>query len=206
MSKRFGVVFLLVAIIAAGCSSAPAVTPSPTVVPTPGAIAVNPPLEIVDFTLIGQDGEATTLSALRGKIVLMAFGYTHCPDVCPVTLARFKQVKDSLGEMSSDVAFVFVSVDGERDTPERLNEYLPMFDPSFIGLTGEQDNVRAVISQYGGDFNIKDAEGLRKNYTVDHTASSFLMDAEGRWVQTFEYNTAPSIIVETIEMVQNAAS
>lgn len=144
------------------------------------------------------------LSDLRGKHVLIAFGYTHCPDVCPVTLARFKQIKAALTDKASEIHFVFISVDGKRDTSERLKEYLSLFDSDFIGLTGDEASVRDVIGRYGGQFEINDAGGLREEYTVDHTASNFLMDAGGKWVRTFAFNTKPGLIAEDILKLMGA--
>jgi protein SCO1/2 len=207
MSVRLPLIVLISALLAGcGAAAAPAPTAAPTVPPTetpadqaeapaahtieiaPGIRQLEPPQELVDFMLTDQNGEMRHLDSLKGKTSLVAFGYTHCPDVCPITLARFKQIKLGLGEAAEDVQFVFISVDGARDTPERLAEYLSMFDSSFIGLTGDPELVREVISQYGGLFIINDAAGLKKNYTVDHSSSNYLLDAEGRWQRTYSYD------------------
>jgi len=111
-----------------------------------GITRVDPPRALQDFTLtnqdnqptsLHQDNQPTSLRSLRGQYTLLLFGYTHCPDVCPLTLLKYKRVKDGLGELGDQIHFVFISVDGERDTPERLKPYLRNFDESFIGLTGE---------------------------------------------------------------------
>lgn len=194
----------LLSFVLAGCAGAVA-TPTPVAKPgAEGITVIDPPLPVRDFTLVNQANSEMHLVDLQGKVTLLAFGYTHCPDICPVTLARFKQIKGALSEQSEAVRFVFTSVDGERDTPERLTEYLGYFDPAFIGLTGDEASVRAFIEQYGGDFVINNAEGLRKNYSVDHTASTFLMDAEGRWIRTYEYNTDPYVIAEDILRILRA--
>lgn len=177
----------------------------PTVFPTPNADGITElaALPISDFSLLDQTGAERHLDDLEGGLVLMTFGYTHCPDVCPVTLARFRQVKDLLPtDLELPVQFVFVSVDGTRDTPERLEQYLGNFAPSFIGLTTSDEAVaREVIHQFNGEFRIKNAEGLRENYSVDHTASAFLLDQDGDWIRTFEYNTNPAIIAQEIILV-----
>ncbi len=204
MKRLSSVIVIVVALLLSGCGGAVATGPT-AVPPTPQPITnIDPAKEIVDFSLTNQADEKVSLHDYKGKLILLAFGYTHCPDVCPVTLARFKQVKDALGTQADKVNFVFISVDGERDTPTRMNEYLAMFDPAFVGLTGDQTAARDVIHQYGGEFVIKDAEGLRKNYSVDHTATSFLMSTDGKWIRTYAYNTAPEIIVPDIKGVLGA--
>lgn len=195
-------------VLIAGCAAAPSatLTPAPTVQPTPQWITkVEPPMPMSDFTLTNQSGSPVHLTNLEGKLTLLTFGYTHCPDVCPVNLAHFKQVKEGLGTDSSQVNFVFVSVDARRDTPERLTEYLRMFDSSFIGLTGEEAAVRSVIEEYGGRFNVLDAMGLRKNYAVEHTVLTYLLDQQGRWVRTYAYNIQPDLIVGDIQAILSGA-
>ncbi|MBE0689844.1 MAG: SCO family protein, partial [Anaerolineae bacterium] len=99
--------------------SAPAPTPS-----SGGAARVTPPYHVSDFTLTSKTGEPMSLSDLHGKPTMLMFGYTHCPDVCPLTLAQYEQVKGVLGDTANDVNFLFISVDGERDTPEVVTDYL----------------------------------------------------------------------------------
>src|SRR5258706_2822356 len=95
-----------------------------------------PPRQLQDFTLTNQAGKPMKLSDLRGQIALVFFGYTNCPDVCPIVVSNFTQIKAALGDKASKVAFVFISVDGKHDTPEVLTRWLGAFDPTFIGLTG----------------------------------------------------------------------
>jgi protein SCO1/2 len=186
------------AALAAGCAAAPAATP--TAAGPADITVINPPKANADFMLTDQTGEIFHLSDLKGKIVLMAFGYTHCPDVCPITLARFKQIKEKLGADADRLAFMWVSVDGKRDTPARIAQYIAMFDPAFIALTGESETVREIITEYGGVFVINDSAGLRKeNYTVDHTASHFLLDADGRWIRTYSYGAPVDTIVADLQ-------
>lgn len=189
---------LFLTLVLASCAGA-AATPTPVAKPgVEGITVIDPPVAIQDFTLVNQANAEVHVTDLQGQVTLLAFGYTHCPDICPVTLARFKQIKGALGEQGAAVRFLFTSVDGERDTPERLTEYLGYFDPAFVGFTGHEPAARAFIEQYGGDFIINDAEGLRKNYSVDHTASTFLMDAEANWIRTYEFNTDPNVIADDI--------
>lgn len=164
-----------------------------------GITVIDPPQAMTDFTLTNHKGEAMKLSDLRGKTLVVSFGYTNCPDVCPITLAQFGRVRSLLGDDAEKVQFVFISVDGTRDTPERLAGYLPVFNADILGLMGDDDAVRAVISEYGGDYTLNNAGGLRENYTVDHTASKFLLDEEGRWQRTYGYNLAPDVIAADIK-------
>lgn len=159
---------------------------------------LDPPKELADFTLTSHTGEPLALSNLRGRPVLLFFGYTHCPDVCPTTLGEFKAVKRALGDAGADVAFVFVSVDGARDTPEQVAAYLSLFDPSFIGLTGDEEQVRAI----GQDFFVffeRSAGTTSDGYTVDHTAYSYLIDAEGKLRAIYPFNTAPPVVADDLQ-------
>ncbi|MCG8350106.1 MAG: SCO family protein, partial [Chloroflexales bacterium] len=98
---------------------------------------IEPPRQLTDFSLPGSTGETLSLSDLRGKMVLVYFGYTFCPDFCPMTLADFARIKQELGAQADQVVFMMISVDAERDTPEVLARYMSAFDEDFIGLTGD---------------------------------------------------------------------
>jgi protein SCO1/2 len=192
-----GIAVLLVAVLA-GCGSDGGTNdPGPTATPRPGTV-LEPPKEIGDFTLTSHTGDPLSLSDLRGKVVLLFFGYTHCPDVCPMTLAEFKQVKRELGDAADRVAFVFASVDGERDTPERLAAYVGAFDPDFIGLTGDEAALREIGRDYGLFFQRTTYDNTQADYLVDHTASSFVVGPEGRLRIVYPYQTDPAIIAEGI--------
>lgn len=165
----------------------------PTATPLPGTL-LDPPKEVGDFTLTNQDGQPFRLSDLHGKVALLFFGYTNCPDVCPTTLAEFKRIKALLGEDVERVAFVFVSVDGARDTPERLAAYVRAFDPQFIGLTGDDATLRPIARDFGVFYQRVNYES-DVNYLVDHTASTFVVDRQGRLRLVFPYGTDPAAIV-----------
>ena len=132
-----------------------------------------------DFALTDHTGKARTLGDFRGKVVVMFFGYTRCPDVCPITLAELKAVKEQLGEEGKRLQVVFVTVDPERDTQKLLAEYVPAFDPSFLGLYGDS----AAIAKVAKDFRVfyqKSPGKTPDSYTVDHTAGSYIFDPQGR--------------------------
>jgi len=132
-----------------------------------------------DFALTDHTGKARTLGDFRGKVVVMFFGFTRCPDVCPVTLAELKAVKEQLGEEGKRLQVVFVTVDPERDTQKLLAEYVPAFDPSFLGLYGDS----AAIAKVAKDFRVfyqKSPGKTPESYTMDHTAGSYIFDPQGR--------------------------
>lgn len=118
-------------------------TPEPTAAPADSAAlaeGITALDQVVsDFTLVNQKGEETRLSDLQGKLIVLSFGYTHCPDVCPITLAQFGRVRNLLGEDAEQVQFVFISVDGTRDTPERLAQYLPVFNADCHIVSGQRN-------------------------------------------------------------------
>jgi protein SCO1/2 len=152
-----------------------------------GVTRVEPPRVLQDFTLTNQDNQPTSLRSLRGQYTLLLFGYTHCPDVCPLTLLKYKRVKEGLGDLGGQVNFVFISVDGERDTPERLKPYLRNFDEAFIGLTGDEATLRRLGPDYNLFFEMRPGT-TPENYLVDHTASTFLIDPDGNLVAIYPYD------------------
>jgi len=133
-----------------------------------------------DFTLTGGDGKPFSMASLRGKVVLLSFGYTHCPDICPGTLLTQMDVVKQLGEKAKDVAVVFVSVDPERDTPDLVGRYARQFNPDFIGLTaaGGQD-IQAVKKLYRV-ISAKTQQQSDTVYLVDHSAGMYLLDKNGK--------------------------
>ena len=132
-----------------------------------------------DFALTDHTGRARTLADFRGKVVVMFFGYTRCPDVCPTTLAELKAIKDQLGEEGKRVQVLFVTVDPERDTAKLLANYVPAFDSSFLGLYGDTAATAKVAKEFKVFF--QKAPGKTPDaYTVDHTAGSYVFDPQGR--------------------------
>lgn len=125
------------------------------------------------------DGNIRTLSDFKGKVTVVFFGYTHCPDVCPTTLAELAEVKRSLGADGDRIQGVFVTVDPERDTPELLKAYVTAFDPSFVALRGTPEQTQAAAKNFRV-FYAKSAGKTPESYTVDHTAGSYVFDAQGR--------------------------
>lgn len=176
-SWRIWIVAALVVI--AGAASAVGWSLTRPRAPSFRGAAVNPPYPAPDFTLVDQRGEPFRFSSLRGKVVALYFGYTFCPDACPGTLLNFRQARQLLGSQADRVQFVFVSVDPERDSPERIREYLSNFDPSFLGLTGKPAEVTPVLRQYGVVAEKVYVEGSSAGYLMNHTASVYLIDPNG---------------------------
>jgi protein SCO1/2 len=174
----------------AAISSLPLGGPSPS---KQGSL-VEPPTTLSDFTLTSQSGAPVSLSDLRGRVVLLFFGYTNCPDVCPLTLGVFKDTKRLLGPDADRAAFVFVSVDGDRDNADRLRTYVGAFDPTFIGLQGDAATLDRIGPEYDLVYQIQKtgADG----YAVSHTASAFLIDPDGRLRVVFPYG-APADALAT---------
>lgn len=136
------------------------------------------PHPVANFTLMGAEGKAISLRDFRGQVVLLYFGYTYCPDVCPATLVELKQAVQALDKDAAEVQMIMVSVDPERDTPESLQEYVSYFHPSFIGLTGTESEVLAAATPLGVFFE-KSEGTAATGYLIDHTATVLLIDKKG---------------------------
>ena len=131
------------------------------------------------FSLPDQLGQTRTLADFKGKVVLVFFGFTQCPDFCPTTLSEMAQIKKDLGPLGDKMQAIFISLDPERDTPELLKAYMVNFDPSFVALVPTLDALPALAK----DFKIyyKKVEGAKPaNYTLDHSAGTYIYDTEGR--------------------------
>src|SRR3954452_23949781 len=117
-----------------------------------GVQVVNPPKQVQDFTLVSQTGDPVSLSDYRGKMVLMFFGFTNCEDICPGTLLEFKQIRQKLADKADKVAFLFVSVDPQRDTPQVIGDYVKRFDPTITGLAGDLKVCDTIKDNYDLQF------------------------------------------------------
>ena len=137
----------------------------------------NPPREAPDFFVRGSDGAALTLSQYRGKVVVLGFGYTHCPNVCPATLAVLAMAHRKLGTLGSQVQVIYLTVDPERDSAERLKQYLTAFDPSFVGGTGSAAQMAAVRLSYGVTAQ---KVGTGGDYGIAHSSFVYLITREGK--------------------------
>lgn len=147
-----------------------------------------------NFTLTDGNGKIFNLDDLKGKAVILSFGYTHCPDVCPTELLTYSDTVKQLGDEAQNVAVVFVSVDPERDTPELIGKYVKQFNPAFIGLTATEGQDLPLVKQQYRVVSAKAQQQSEKVYLVDHSAGAYLLDKNGA-VAVFEPygNTAEQI-------------
>lgn len=146
------------------------------------------PSESPDFTLKSHTGQPVSLSDYRGKLVMLYFGYTFCPDVCPATLVEVSGAMEILGEEADEVQLIMISVDPERDTPERLAEYVSYFDPSFLGLTGTPEEIARIATLYGIYYEANEGSAAT-GYLIDHTATITVIDEDGHVKLVFPFGT-----------------
>ncbi len=179
-------VFAVVAVLAAGlgilvgrCSM--------TAQPPEQALLLESPRALPAFSLVDHHGKLFDPERLNGHWTFMFFGFTHCPDVCPATLFTLGQVKGQLGDLPQQQrpAVIMVSVDPNRDTPEKLANYVPYFDPGFVGVTGEMPQIMSLTQAMGVAFTYTPIANDTNGYAVDHTASIFLVDPAGRLAAIF---------------------
>ena len=129
-----------------------------------------------DFKLTDHNGRAVNLATFKGKVVVVFFGFTHCPDICPITLHEWKQAFERLGDDQKDVVLLLMSVDPRRDTLERLKTYTQSFHPNFLGLSGDLPKIKSISENYKAFF----AQNQQKPESIDHTAASYVIDKTGQ--------------------------
>jgi len=161
---------------------------------------VEPPAPAVDFRLTGPDGKALSLSDFRGKLVVLYFGYTSCPDVCPTTMAALAQAMRDLGAQADGIQVLMVTVDPQRDTPDRLNSYVTAFDPRFIGLSGTPDQIAGAAKAFGVVYQVHPGSSAA-NYLVDHTATTTVLDKDGRIRLIWPYGTPPEELAADLQQL-----
>lgn len=153
---------------------------------------LDPPTPLPDFELMATSGEPFRLRDTAGDITLLYFGYTFCPDVCPLTLADVRKALADFDEADRErVHVVFISVDPERDSPEALARYLAAFDPTFIGLTDDYDKIEAVMKDYGAFSQKEEVEDSAAGYLVSHTARLFLINPQRELTLLYSFGFAP---------------
>jgi len=153
-----------------------------------------------DFRLIDHVGHVRTMAGFRGKVVALFFGYTHCPDVCPTTLSDLAKAVAILSDRRSQVQVLFVTLDPERDTQQVLAQYVPSFEPTFIGLYSDV----ATLTKVESDFRIyahKQPSAGKSGYSIDHSAGVYLFDKEGAPRVYLNYGQKPSDIAHDMELL-----
>jgi protein SCO1/2 len=156
-----------------------------------------------DFRLADHNGKQRSLADFRGKVVVLFFGYTHCPDVCPTTMAELAAAMKTLGQDAERVQVLFITVDPERDSAELLSKYVPSFHPSFLGLRGDPE----ATAKTAKDFKImyqKQAGATPETYTVDHSAGTFVFDPQGRLRLYVSYGKGAEVFAHDIGVLLRA--
>ena len=151
-----------------------------------------------NFTFNDANGAPVSLHDFRGKVVMLYFGYTYCPDVCPATLVELKQAVEQIGNKADRVQVIMISVDPERDTPEKIQEYVSYFHESFIGLTGTEEEILGLTTQYGVFFE-KHEGSAASGYLIDHTATVTVIDRDGHLRLLYAFDTASEDIADDLE-------
>ena len=175
-----------------------------------GGQDVKPVFKLTDVTgasfgktleLTDHNGKPRTLADFKGKVVTLFFGFTHCPDVCPTTLNEMAMVMKELGADAARVQVLFVSVDPERDTADVLKNYVPVFNPAFLGLTGSADEVARAAKEFKIFYQKQKLQGGA--YTMDHSAGTYILDPEGRLRLFAQYGAgAPSLLHDIRQLLK----
>lgn len=161
---------------------------------------IDPPLPAADIPLTDQNGNTFRLADYQGKVVLLFFGYTYCPDVCPATMAELRAARALLKpEQAERVQVVFITVDPDRDTPASIQEYVSRFDPTFLGLSGTEEQLSAVWQAYGvfREIEVTDAGG----YLVAHTSRVYVVDVNGDLSLSFAFGTPPADVANDLRIL-----
>jgi protein SCO1/2 len=182
--------FLTLALLLAGCDSRPQF----------GNTDISEADYARDFALTDHTGKPRTMADFRGKAVVIFFGYTQCPDVCPTTMTGMTEAMKLLGEGATKVQVLFVTVDPERDTQHLLAQYVPVFHPSFLGLYADPPTI-AKTAQAFRVFYKKQPGSTPTTYTVDHTAGSYVYDPQGRLRLYIKHGEKPEVIAKDLKLL-----
>jgi len=150
------------------------------------------------FELVSHKGEHVTDKDFRGKYMLVSFGYTYCPDVCPTELQVISAALDELGEKAKDIQPIFITIDPERDTVATLAQYMPSFHPRYIGLTGSPEAIAKAAKAYRVYYSKGENKG-GGDYLMDHSSIIYLMDKQGTFLKHFSYGTDAKVLAKGIE-------
>jgi protein SCO1/2 len=153
------------------------------------------------FTLTAPDGRTVTDETYRGKWLLVFFGYTSCPDICPTTLYEIAAALEELGPNAANLQPIFITVDPERDTPEVMGKYTGAIDPRIVGLTGSPQQIAAVAREYGA-YSARHKTGAgAEHYVVDHSTYIYIMGPQGKFVRGLDFDTATGRIADTLRKI-----
>jgi protein SCO1 len=171
MIKKIALYFSFCAAVLVGCAPTPPVF---TAIDITGAAGY-----ATDFKLTDHTGKSRTLKEFQGKVVALFFGFTQCPEICPGTMLEMKQVRQALGADADKLQVLFITLDPKRDTPAVLSQYVPAFDPSFLGLHGTEAEIAKVAKDFKIFWRVQESANS-SNYTLDHTASTLIFDTQSR--------------------------
>lgn len=161
----------------------------------------DPALPAPEIDLPRADGSRFRLSAQQGQVTLLFFGYTYCPDVCPLTLSEMRRIESALGRDAGRVDVVFVTVDPDRDSPQAVEKFVSYFDPTFIGLSGALEELQPVWQAYGVFRELEEASTSAAGYLVNHTARVYVVDVDGNLRLSYSFGTPPEDIVHDIKLL-----
>jgi protein SCO1 len=168
--------------------------PAVPVVATTGTALIGGP-----FTLVGRDGKPVTDQNFRGKFMLVFFGFTHCPDICPAELQVMSAALDQLGPKANDIIPIFITLDPERDTPQVVAAYVANFGQRFVGLSGSPEQIAEAAKAYRVIHSKFQEKGAKPDdYSIDHTALVYLMGKDGKFLAFFEHSTPAAKMAETL--------
>ncbi|WP_341793019.1 MULTISPECIES: SCO family protein [unclassified Rickettsia] len=157
-----------------------------------------------NFELIDQGGKIFNSNSLKGKLSLIYFGFTYCPDICPTSLQKITEVVNSLDKYDVDVTPVFITIDPRRDTPVVLKEYLKHFSPKFIGLTGSEEQIKETADKFKVYYAVANHDSDKSSYMIDHSSFVYLMDAEGKYLKHFYLDSPPNEIIDFLRVINSA--
>lgn len=150
------------------------------------------------FELIGKEGKTVADKDFRGRYMLVFFGFTRCPDICPAELQVMSAALDDLGSDADKVVPIFITLDPERDTPDAVSNYVQNFGPNFVGLTGSPEAIEKAAKAYRVSYQKFQDESMGDNYSIDHSALVYLMGPSGQYVTHIPYGTSPKKMAETL--------
>ena len=192
MKTRGLLASLLLAGVLLGCQKSPPPAPAFQATDITGAAFAR------DFELTDHNGRTRRLADFRGKVVAIFFGYTHCPDVCPTTLSDFAIALKSMGDDANRVQVLFVTVDPERDTPELLKQFVPAFNPNFLGMSTDAQHLKALTQEYKVVYQ-KTSERGPGDYLIDHSAGTYIYDPQGRLRLLMPYGSGADVIAHDLK-------
>jgi len=191
MNIRFAAACVMAAFTLAGCQPAP---PPPSFLATDitGAAFAR------DFRLTDHNGQVRTLADFKGKAVAVFFGYIHCPDVCPTTLSDFAAALKLLGPLAERVQVIFVTVDPQRDTPDLLKQFVPAFNPEFLGMVADPETLKQLAKEYKVVYQ-KTSVKAADDYLIDHSAGTYVYDPQGNLRLHMSYGSSPDAIAQDLK-------